>query len=111
MMNAAPPDITSVRPQTSSIPQNSTNPGGMSNFNMNQPIRQLGPPSAIQPRMSNFNPQYSQSPHTQGPRIQSPGGIGPPSNFPSTVPAVNGTGAAPPRPISVSGNRILANGN
>ena len=110
-MNAAPPDITSVRPQTSSVSQNSTNPRGVSNFNMNQPIRQLGPPSAIQPRMSNFNPQYGQSPHTQGPRIQAPGGIGPPSNFPSNVPVVNGTGAAPPRPISVSGTRILANDN
>ena len=107
-MRAGPPDITSLRPITSTVPQNPHNSTPFSVSDMHPPIRPLGPPNA-QPQFSgSTGPPSSQIQNTQGARPHgSPlANLGPPNNTSMNSPVVNGQGIRPPMHMADLGNLI-----
>lgn len=80
--------------------QNPHIPGSVSNFNMHQSVRPLGPPNVRPQNGGNVGPYPSQPPHPQGLRPNGPsfGTINPPNNTPLNHSLVNGQGSRPSAP-------------
>ena len=91
-MRAAPPDIASLRPKTSVIPENTFNTSSVPVSNMHQPISPLGPPNVQQQIRGSIAPNSSQPQISQGARPggHSFGSLGPPNNTTLHQPVVNG---------------------
>ena len=105
-MNAAPPDVTSLRPHNSGMSQISHNAVTNPNFNMNPSMRPLGPPNLTSQNSSNIGPYSSQTPHSHGVTTQGPpfGSLGPPNNAPPNYSVANGQGYRPSGPNVGLGN-------